>query len=67
MTKEELYEMVKAGRLIEHHTAFFRGYVSRKSEGIVEPYEGKFGSGYTLKTPFYNSSTYSHITYFVWR
>ena len=49
-----------------HHTAYFAGYVSRKCpKGIKEPYYGKFGKGYTIKKPNWNSSRFSFIEYWI--
>lgn len=51
---------------VEHHTSFTRGYVSRKNpEGIAIPYEGKFGTGYKVLTPSWESSQYCYVTYYV--
>ena len=47
------------------HTSYYRGYVSRKLQGIVNPYTGKFGTGYTLDMPNKNSSQYSLRAYYV--
>ena len=49
-----------------HHTALTRGYVSIKAtEGIKEPYKGKFGEGYTILSHNPNSTRYCYITYYV--
>ena len=49
-----------------HHMALFRGYVSVKSEeGIINPYKGKFGKGYTVKTHNPNSTNYCYVSYYV--
>ena len=49
----------------EHHTGRARRYVSRKSEGVLEPYKGKFGEGYKLFTPAWDSTNYCFVTYYV--
>lgn len=49
----------------ELHTSLTRKYVSRKISCIIFPYSGRFGQGYKMLTPNYNSSYYSYITYFV--
>lgn len=49
----------------EHHTSTMRGYVSRKTEGRIEPYKGRFGEGYKLLTPRFDTTTYCYVTYFV--
>lgn len=49
----------------EHHTARARRYVSRKIDGIVEPYNGKFGAGYKVYAPARDSTRYCYVTYYV--
>lgn len=66
-TREQLAAMVAAGQLIEHHTANRRGYVSRKGSGIVEPYAGRFGAGYVLVSPRWDTTQYVDVTYYVAR
>lgn len=65
MTVEMLNKMVAEGKLKRHHSAYFQGYVSRKIDGIVEPYNGRFGKGYALRESNWSSTRYSWITYFV--
>lgn len=48
-----------------HHTASRRGYISRKSDGKIEPYEGRFGVGYILLTPRYDTTQYVNIIYYI--
>lgn len=49
-----------------HHTAFRRGYVSRKNpEGITKPYKGRFGVGYIKLTPCWCSTQYCYVSYFI--
>lgn len=48
-----------------HHTASRRGYISWKSEGEVREYKGKFGEGYTLETPRFDTTQYTYITYYI--
>ena len=67
MTVNLLKFMVSEGLLKEHHTARCIGYVSRKSQGIVEPYKGRFGKGYKLLTPAYDSTYYCFVTYYIER
>lgn len=49
----------------KHHTALTRGYVSKASNGIQEPYKGKFGEGYTIRSYNPDSTRYCFITYYV--
>lgn len=57
-----------------HHTAYTKGYISRKDKRTAEeilkagggcPYKGRYGEGYTVETPCYNTTQYHHITYFI--
>ena len=47
------------------HTALTRGYVSIKSAGIKEEYNGRYGKGYTVKTYNPNSTRYCYISYYI--
>ena len=49
----------------EHHTSRCRGYVSRKIDGVIRPYRGKFGEGYAVLSPAWDSTTYCYITYYI--
>lgn len=48
-----------------HHTAACRGYVSRKSEGIVKEYDGKFGKGYVILRPRFDTTKYVYCDYYI--
>lgn len=48
-----------------HHTATKRGYVSRKLEGIVKPYIGRFGNGYIVLRPRYDTTQYIYCDYYI--
>lgn len=48
-----------------HHTSLCRGYVSTKSNGIVEGYSGKFGIGVSVKEHNSRSKQYCYISYYV--
>ena len=48
-----------------HHTALRRGYISRKTEGRVETYAGKFGKGYVILTPRYDTTQYINVAYYI--
>jgi hypothetical protein len=64
-TITEIVNMVKTGELKVHHTASKRGYVSRKEAGIVAKYSGKFGEGYTVSRPRFDTTQYVDVTYYV--
>lgn len=47
-----------------HHTATMRGYTSRKTPGLeVCKYNGRFGVGYIVIRPRYDTSRYVYIDY----
>ena len=48
-----------------HHTAKHAGYVPRTCDGIVEPYRGRFGRGYVLKEPRWDTSRFVTVTYYI--
>lgn len=48
-----------------HHTASRKGYESRKGNGHIEPYNGKFGKGYIHVQPRWDTSQYVNITYYI--
>lgn len=48
-----------------HHTASRRGYLSRKCDGKVEPYNGRFGKGFIQVTPRFDTTQYVDISYYI--
>lgn len=68
ITYDELFQLVADGKIAVHHSALFRGYVSRKM-GIDDiralPYSGRFGVGYTVDFPNFHSTKYSYRSYFI--
>jgi hypothetical protein len=58
-------ELKKSSKFELHHTALTRRYISRKTDGFVTPYQGKFGKGYTLEHPNWDSNRYSFISYYI--
>lgn len=48
-----------------HHTAAKAGYISRKLEYVREEYHGKFGDGYILLRPRYDTQRYVTCEYWV--
>lgn len=67
MTPSELNTLVTAGVLVERHTSWIQGYVSRKSSGVVQDYAGRFGSGYKLLSPAFSSTRYCLATYYIFK
>ena len=50
-----------------HHTASRRGYVSRRSQGYIEPYAGRYGKGYVWVRPRWDTSYYVYVSYYIER
>lgn len=48
-----------------HHTAYARGYVSRKSDGYAVSYSGKFGKGFKVYMPCWGSTRFCLVVYYV--
>lgn len=48
-----------------HHSATARGYTSRVVYPDVKPYSGKFGKGYTLHYPRFDTTQYHTIAYYI--
>ena len=65
MEIENIQLAVQAGSLKTVKTAMYRGYVSRKTNGHVSTYKGKYGSGFCVYRPNWGSTRYSYVTYYV--
>lgn len=48
-----------------HHVGSRRGYVSRKTDGFVEEYDGRFGRGYRVIRPRYDTTNYVAVWYYI--
>ena len=51
-----------------HHTASARGYVSRRTPPAnypIESYSGRFGEGYIVRSPRWDTSRYRNVTYYI--
>lgn len=64
MTYEELKN---SNAYYHHHSAYHRGYVSRRSDGIVTEYNGRFGKGYIVDCPNWKSTQYCIREYWIER
>lgn len=66
---DEIYENGKKYYIIDgvkhyqHHTAMYRGYVSVKSKGELEKYNGRYGKGYKILKHNPNSTSYCLCVY----
>lgn len=66
----DLLRLETCGILYEHHESTFRGYISRKlndNELPVLPYKGKFGKGFKVLLPNWESTNYSRVKYFIYK
>lgn len=48
-----------------HHTGSRRGYESRRGNGHVETYKGRFGEGYVIVVPKYDTTRYVSVEYYI--
>lgn len=48
-----------------HHTGSRRGYESRKGSGHVESYNGRFGKGYVVISPRWDTTQYVDVHYYI--
>lgn len=52
-----------------HHESTAKGYVSRKSHAgggvLAYPYEGRFGKGYVVFSPRYDTTNYCFVRYYL--
>lgn len=63
-----IYEELLSKGYEDHHSARYQRYISRKKpEGVLEPYEGRFGKGYLLLQPAWDSTRYCYCTYMIRR
>lgn len=63
-TIEKTIELQKRGYVF-HHTAYASGYVSRKTDGYLVKYDGRFGKGYKWFHPNLESTQYCYVTYII--
>lgn len=48
-----------------HHSAWAKGYVSRKLECIIESYAGRFGKGFKVFYPCYRSTWFCRVQHYI--
>lgn len=56
-------EALKAEGYTLRKRSLNRGYVSRKTAGTLEAYQGKYGTGYKWLLPNYRSNRYMTVEY----
>lgn len=52
------------------HTSLYAGYIGRKKTlqecvADAQPYHGRYGDGYTVHTPNYNTQRYHDCSYYI--
>lgn len=66
----DLIQLENKGILFEHHESTCQGYISRKlspEQLPVYPYTGKFGRGFKVLLPNWESTNYSRVKYFIYK
>lgn len=58
-------ELINNDNYYNHHTASEMGYVSRRREPEVHPYRGRFGEGYKVLSPRWDTTQYVYVTYYI--
>ena len=48
-----------------HHTAAAKGYISRKVEEKIVDYSGKFGTGYKVCKPRFDTNNFCYVEYWL--
>ena len=70
MTYQELMHDVRDGVLRFSHGAWHRGYISRKTARDhsypVGSYTGRFGNGFIVYKPSFNSTRYYIVEYYIY-
>lgn len=64
MNLPTIKEILETHRL--HATGSRRGYLSRKGKGSVEPYTGRYGVGYRVILPRWDTTQYVTVQYYIW-
>ena len=67
MRVKTVEQIERDNKLYHHHSAWARGYVSRKNSGWGEEYNGRFGAGYKVHKPTKKSTRFHVIEYYVAR
>lgn len=66
MTYDDLLEEADTDTLHKVQTAYAKGYFPRKREPAIENYKGRYGEGYKVHLPAYNTSRYHIVEYWVY-
>lgn len=61
----ERYRIINGQRYELHHTAAAKGYISRKVTEELEEYTGKYGTGYKVHRPRFDTTNYHYVDYYI--
>lgn len=65
-TTYSAFEAAHGNTHVLHHTATANGYISRRSDTCrVEPYSGRFGTGYKVYHANFGSTRYCFVSYWI--
>lgn len=65
-SKDRLTSYLNSDGYTLHHIAATRGYMSRRATHLIaEPYNGRFGEGYIIAIPRYDTTNYYYIEYYI--
>ena len=62
---QALIKELEASGCRYHHSAYFRGYVSRVDYPDVKQYDGKYGRGVKVLLPSHRSTRYAVVEYYI--
>ena len=66
MDRDEAISKIESEGYVFSHEALHRGYFTRKGNlAKVTPYQGRFGGGFKVILPNYNSTNYVRVLYFI--
>lgn len=66
MDRDEAISRIESEGYAFSHEALHRGYFTRKGNlAKVIPYQGRFGGGFKVILPNYNSTNYVRVMYFI--
>ena len=58
--------LVDRNILYLHHAAMERGYFRRTIPPRIEPYHGRFGTGYKVHRATHRTTIYHIVQYYIW-
>ena len=59
------YRIINGQLYNYHHTATAKGYMSRKVLEKLEEYKGRYGIGYKVHRPRFDTTNYHYVDYYV--